>query len=168
MYAILLRIAIRYLLPLAAVGAVLYLSYTFAFDRGYAKRNTEAVIAEGRRAADHAVELQLQQDRIASLLAQIGERDEAANKEKQDAKKRTDDLLAQLRSARVRFSVPVVQPVCRSAGDPAPVDTQARAELDPAAAIELVGITSDGDDAIRDLNRCVDAYNAVRNTYGRR
>ncbi|MEK7424648.1 MAG: hypothetical protein AAB131_12530 [Actinomycetota bacterium] len=168
MYAGLLRVAIRYLLPLAAAGAVLYLSYTFAFDRGYAKRNTEAVIAEGRRAADHAVALQLQQDRIASLLAQAGERDEAANKEKRDAQKRTDDLLAQLRSARVRFSVPVVQPVCRDPADPPAVGVQARAELDPAAAIELVGITSDGDDAIRDLNRCIDAYNAVRITYGRR
>ena len=39
---------------------------------------------------------------------------------------------------------------------------EARAELDPAAADDLVSIATDGDIAIRKLNYCIDQYNAVR------
>jgi len=40
---------------------------------------------------------------------------------------------------------------------------EARTELDPATAATLGAIA--GDDATRQLNACIDAYNTVRDTY---
>lgn len=35
-------------------------------------------------------------------------------------------------------------------------------ELDPSTSIELLSIAADGDAAIRDLNECLDSYEALR------
>jgi prophage endopeptidase len=42
---------------------------------------------------------------------------------------------------------------------------ETRAELDPAIAEDLETIASDGDDAIRQLNSCIDSYNDVRDKF---
>ncbi|QKV52390.1 lysis system i-spanin subunit Rz [Comamonas antarctica] len=81
-----------------------------------------------------------------------------------DAKSSIDSLAAGLRSGSIRLSVrtspepgPGVSAERASPGNP-----EARAELDREDAAALLGITGEGDAAIRDLNTCIDAYGAVR------
>lgn len=42
---------------------------------------------------------------------------------------------------------------------------QTRAELEPALAKSLFALTDEGDDAIQELNYCIDAYNAARQSH---
>ena len=63
----------------------------------------------------------------------------------------------------VKASCPTIQATDNAA--PAPRDSvQADTELDRETAKALVAITDDGDKAIRQLNACIDAYNAVYQT----
>lgn len=90
-----------------------------------------------------------------------------AAKEKADAKAREVALVESVRSGQRRLSVAAVCPDRRGTGLRAPVaggggaEVQ-RAELAPEVGVALIGIATDGDEAIRERNACVDAYNAVR------
>ncbi|MBE3023055.1 lysis system i-spanin subunit Rz [Janthinobacterium sp. GW458P] len=73
-----------------------------------------------------------------------------------------------VRSGAVRLSIPVANGQCAATADTTTAASdrhQARAELDPATAAALDAIAGDGDDATRQLNACIDAYNLVRDTY---
>jgi hypothetical protein len=63
----------------------------------------------------------------------------------------------------VKTSCPAIQ-ATTDATSPARDSVQANAELDRETAKALVAITDDGDKAIRQLNACIDAYNAVYQT----
>lgn len=80
-------------------------------------------------------------------------------KEKSRAKATIDSLRADVRSGVERLSVAVA--AC-STGDAGTGHPEARAELLPEAADRIVGIAADADEAVRDLNECVDKYDAVR------
>jgi len=83
------------------------------------------------------------------------------------AKTERDRFMLDVRSGAVRVSIPIAGS-CSAAADTPAADGnrhQARAELDPAAAATLGAIAGDGDDATRQLNACIDAYNTVRATY---
>lgn len=118
----------------------------------------------------------LETDRQATARAQLRAREaeyEAALKLEQNthqltqahhaAEKRIQDALARHRAGTERLSIATT--ACLPAGadaTPAQPDPQARAELDGPTAETLVAIAADGDHAIRQLNACVDSYNAVR------
>ncbi|KHA80256.1 hypothetical protein NC77_02305 [Janthinobacterium lividum] len=73
-----------------------------------------------------------------------------------------------VRSGAVRLSIPIAIGQCTAVTDTTAAAGhrhQARAELDSATAAALDAIAGDGDDATRQLNACIDAYNTVRNTY---
>lgn len=79
------------------------------------------------------------------------------------AEKRIQAALARHRAGTERLSIPAAGCTPPSAdATPAQPDPQARAELDGQTAETLVTIAADGDRAIRQLNACVDSYNAVR------
>ena len=82
------------------------------------------------------------------------------NKEKKDAEKTIADLRTRIANGTVRLSIPVSS-TGMSAGSGSELG-ETRAELDGETAQSLVSIVSDGDDAIRDLNQCIDKYNAIR------
>lgn len=90
-------------------------------------------------------------------------------KERDDAKTERDLFISGVRSGTIRLSVPIVT---RAAGT-TPTDAaiaggsgnQARAELEPTFAERITAIAFDGDDAIRQLNACIDNYNAVRQIF---
>ena len=87
-------------------------------------------------------------------------------REVKDAKLEKDRVLAGLRSGGIRLSVPTASS-CRYPEAINPSFTrgdrhEARAELATEAAATLVSIAADGDEAIRQLNACIDAYNEVR------
>lgn len=90
-------------------------------------------------------------------------------KENDDAKTDREIALSDLRSGAIRMSIPV-----RNAGRTSTADAAAtagsdrhetRAELNIATAEDLETIAGDGDDAIRQLNSCIDSYNDVREKF---
>ena len=125
-------------------------------------------------------EVSRQQLEIASLNAQAREKEQILvtaiqnqslklQKANQDAKlvqqKRNSDIAA----GTLKLRIPVKAPDCpvHTASDaPAtPRDSvQATAELDREIAKSLVAITDQGDANTRQLNACIDAYNAAYQT----
>lgn len=88
------------------------------------------------------------------------------SKAQTDAQNRFGILDTGLRSGAIRLSIPTasgfgLQPT-KSAAIAAGSGNQARAYLDPEVAEFLVSIAKDGDDAIRQLNTCIDSYNVIR------
>ena len=87
-------------------------------------------------------------------------------KAQSDAQTKFDTVGSGIRAGTIRLSIPTsngfgLQPPKGSTlatGD----SNQARAYLDPATAESLVRIAKDGDDAIRQLNSCIDSYNEIR------
>jgi hypothetical protein len=125
-------------------------------------------------------EVSRQQLEIASLNAQAREKEQILvtaiqnqslklQKANQDAKlvqqKRNSDIAA----GTLKLRIPVKAPDCpvHTATD-APVasgdSVQATAELDREIAKSLVAITDQGDANTRQLNACIDAYNAAYQT----
>jgi hypothetical protein len=88
--------------------------------------------------------------------------------EQTHAKTERDRFSLDVRSGAVRLSIPVASGHCAATADTAAAAGhrhQTRAELEPATAAALDAIAGDGDDATRQLNACIDAYNLVRDTY---
>ena len=118
------------------------------------RANERTQTSEQRRAAE------------ATLAASAAHTIATLTEEKARAQNDRDALAARLRAGTVRVSVPALR--CGPAGpggaaDPAGAGSgQARAELAPEAAVRLDGIAGDGDDAIRELNTCIDRYAAAR------
>lgn len=83
--------------------------------------------------------------------------------EVKNAKFENDRLRDAVRNGTLRLSVPTSS-LCAtaSAANSGTKLAEARTELDPAFAQSLLDIATDGDDAIRDLNLCIDQYNAVQ------
>ena len=113
-----------------------------------ARLNTEARETEQRMA--EVAQTYAQTLRKANDVARIKE-----------TKLRTD-----LASGERKLFIPVKAPECAvpaTADAPAPSgSTETRAELDPRIAQSLVDLTSRGDQAIRQLNACIDQYEKVR------
>ena len=83
------------------------------------------------------------------------------------AKVKENKLRADIADGALKLRIPVKAPTCpvsASADSPAPSgDTETRAELDGRTSQALIDITARGDQAIRDLNTCIDQYNEMRN-----
>ncbi|WP_353056185.1 lysis system i-spanin subunit Rz [Janthinobacterium sp. JC611] len=100
--------------------------------------------------------------------AALAQRADHLTQEQTHAKTERDRFNADVRSGAVRLSIPVAGGQCAATADTSAAAGnrhQARAELDPATAAALDAIAGDGDDATRQLNACIDAYNLVRDTY---
>ena len=83
-------------------------------------------------------------------------------KENDHAKREYDALLARLHRGTARMSVPVRKDGGLSCTGRAADDAgQTRAELDPETAERILSVGRDGDEAIRELNQCIDQYRAV-------
>ena len=108
----------------------------------------------------------LTQERAAG--AALAQRADHLTQEQTHAKTERNRFNADVRSGAVRLSIPVTSGQCAATADsttPAGNRHQTRAELDPTTAAALDAIAGDGDDATRQLNACIDAYNTVRDTY---
>lgn len=161
-------------IPYAIVLAIVGLTHWWAYNRGEAHTRTayELKMQELRTAAVKALAdaeraaREKEADSNAALAAESRKHLEEAR----HAQMEIDSLRADLRASRIRLSVPVAR--C-SAGSSSGADSaaasgsgaEAQAELMPATAEALVGIAAEGDAAVRQLNRCIDAYDAVRARY---
>lgn len=137
----------------------------------------DASIAELQRAAatsktNAATELAQAAARVLTLEraagAALAQRADHLTQEQTHAKTERDRFNDDVRSGAVRLSIPVASGQCAATADTTAAAShrhQARAELDPATAAALDAIAGDGDDATRQLNACIDAYNLVRDTY---
>ena len=126
-----------------------------ARERANAKSAQAAAQAAGQarttalNAGRHGLQTTLGEE-LASINTQL-------QTEQNHAKNESDAYQRGLRAGTVRVSVPVMPASCTGpVGDATahagPGLSQARAQLDPAAAADLDTIAGDGDDAIRDLN----------------
>nr|DAO97618.1 MAG TPA: Rz lysis protein [Caudoviricetes sp.] len=113
---------------------------------------------------DHAeVVLKAEQDVRKKEQAMQAEHDALAKKyekEKKNAQTEIDRLRNRIRAGTVRLSVATRSGAVSS--NPRTATGETRAELDAQTADDLVAIAADGDDAIRELNLCIDQYNAIR------
>lgn len=101
------------------------------------------------------------------LRASLERVQDQAAKEKADAKAREDALVDRVRTGERRLSVAAVCPGGGGTGlRPGTAgsggSSVSRAELDPAAAERILRIGFDADQAIRERNACIAAYEAVR------
>lgn len=100
--------------------------------------------------------------------AALAQRANHLAQEQTHAKTDRDRFNADVRSGAVRLSIPVASGHCAATADSTAAAGhrhETRAELDAATAAALDAIAGDGDDATRQLNACIDAYNLVRDTY---
>lgn len=143
----------RLVLPLAVL-ALLYAVDQRAEQRGIDRATSQAQKSELDRLA-FAIE------RSGQLATHIGQILDRNQQDKANAQKTLDRLDTDLRSGALRLSIRTTSQASGNHG--ATVGPgQARADIDPEDAQTLVRIAADGDNAIRDLNTCIDGYNAVR------
>jgi len=135
--------------------------YEYGHHNGYEQKTEEVAIEVAKlndkaREKEHVLTNTLND--TATKLIQV----------QNDADKKITKLTADVRSGAVRLSIPVqthcaVQP----SGDTTTTSergAETRADLDGGTAETLISIAKRGDDAIRQLNACIDSYNQARET----
>lgn len=136
--------------------AVLLLLY--AVDQRAEERGMQKAQAQHSSAAVQRLEFSI--ERSGQLAGQLGQLLDRNQLDKANAQKAFERLDADLRSGALRLSIrTITQTGGNHSAAPGPV--QARTDIDPADAAALVRITEDGDNAIRDLNTCIDGYAQV-------
>jgi ATPase subunit of ABC transporter with duplicated ATPase domains len=150
--------------PAVWIGFLLSLAASFGF--GYYKGGIDEYLkqqAEIARLNDEA--RQKEQALVTAVQTQATQLVKAEQNAKVLSQKRNTDI----DSGALKLRIPVKAPICplQTSSD-APIasrdSVQANAELDRETAKTLIAITDDGDKAIRQLNSCIDAYNAVYQT----
>jgi len=133
------------------------LSSWYMFHKGY----VQAELEQAAVTAQANIEARDVEQKHAKQVTDLAYELKKAN---DDVK--TTKLRADVRSGALRLSVPASCTVlsAEGAGAASGDRTEARAELDPKTADDLIAITKDGDDAIRQLNACIDAYAIVKDT----
>jgi len=161
---------LRALPYLAAVGVfVLVLSLAYNAGSRHTAAKYELQLSQEREANQQAIaaEMLARREQEQAAAADAEAKDAKYREDQKNAKADFDKRVADISAQRVRVTIPIVS--CRPAGANAGAgNREARAELDPATAGRLAGIADDGDSAIRELNLCVDKYNAVRDRFNSR
>lgn len=115
-------------------------------------------------AAEHAQALQKaeQEARAKEQAWQSAHNDLQAKyeQEKKDAESKIADLRRRVQSGTVRMSI--LATACAVSQNPGTGIAETRAELDPETAERILAVGRDGDEAIRDLNQCIDQYRALQ------
>lgn len=102
----------------------------------------------------------IERDKEQQMQAMADNHAKDLRKANQNAKTEVAKLQSDIADGRLRFSVRTIsacQDTAVTGGN-----TESRAELDPEVSQALIAITADGDNAIRQLNACIDIYNEVR------
>jgi hypothetical protein len=143
--------------PYVILGIVLALlgSFFAGHHKGYAEAEAEQQIEVARlnsvaREVEHV------------MTGKVNDLSTKLQKATNDAKVEIVKRNISIADGTLRLSVPT-RSLCPTADSPASSDnTAARAELEPAFAQSLIAITDEGDNAIRQLNACIDAYNIIQ------
>lgn len=115
------------------------------------------------QAREETLRLQKAMEENRNLHETVNQMQIRAKKENDDAKRENDLLLARIKRADVRVSIPAR--ACREnvsgSGHSGTDDGKTRAELDPALVERILAVGRDGDTAIRNMNQCIDQYQAL-------
>jgi prophage endopeptidase len=143
--------------PYLILGVVLSTLFAFGFGHheGYKSSQLESQVAISKLNEKAREEEQAHTAQINNMAFQL-------TKANQDADAQISKLRADVRVGARRLSVPTTVYTCQGAASATGDRTEARAELDPETSDNLISIANDGDKAIRQLNACIDAYNAIR------
>ena len=137
-----------------------------SFGGGYYKGKTDEVTRQQLEiAALNAQARQKEQALVAAIQTQATKLTKANNEAKLLLQKRNADI----DSGALKLRLPVKATNCTVSTTDNPTATsgdsvQATAELDREVAKSLVAITDQGDANTRQLNACIDAYNAAYQT----
>ena len=137
-----------------------------SFGSGYWKGSKDEVTRQQLEIAALNAEARQKEQALVNAITAQSTKLQKAN---QDAKLIAKERDAAIASGALRLRIPVKAPVCpvQTAGDtPAPAgdSVQTTAEFDTKTAQSLVAITDQGDANTRQLNACIDAYNAIYQT----
>jgi prophage endopeptidase len=137
-----------------------------SFGGGYLKGSDDELIRQQLEIAALNAEARVKEQ---ALITAIQTQSTKLQKANQDAKLAQQKRNADIDSGALKLRLPVKAPVCPvpNSDDPpaTPRDSvQATAELDTETAKSLVAITDQGDANTRQLNACIDAYNAAYQT----
>jgi len=147
--------------PYILLGIVL--AVLSAFGGGYWKGSNDEEARQQTEVARLNIEARETEQRMAEVAQTYAKTLRKAN---DVARIKETKLRTDLASGERKLFIPVKAPECpvQAAGDAsAPSgDTEARAELDGRTAQALVDLTSRGDQAIRQLNACIDTYEKMR------
>ena len=141
-----------------------------AFGSGYYKGGEdENARQQAEIAALNAVAREKEQALVSAVTKTATQLVKVNNNAKIEIAKRD----AAIASGALRLRIPIQSPACpvsTPADAPAPSGdrVQATAELDPAFAQRIISITDQGDANTRQLNACIDAYNAAFQTLNQR
>ena len=150
--------------PYVILGIVL--AILGSFGSGYWKGSKDEVTRQQLEMAALNAEARQKEQALVNAITTQSTKLQKAN---QDAKLIAKERDAAIASGALRLRIPVKAPVCpvQTAGDPpAPAgdSVQTTAEFDAKTAQSLVAITDQGDANTRQLNACIDAYNAIYQT----
>lgn len=146
--------------PYILLGIVL--TVLSAFGGGYWKGSSDEQAHQQTEIARLNNEARETEQRMAVVAQTYAQTLRKANNV---AKVKENKLRADLATGERRLFIPVKTdcPVPATTDAPAPSgNTETRAELDGRVAQALVDLTSRGDQAIRQLNTCIDQYEKVR------
>ena len=138
-----------------------------SFGGGYFKGSNDEIARQQLEIAALNAEARVKEQALITVVQTQSTKLQKAN---QDAKLAQQKRNADIDSGALKLRIPVKQAACpavsASADTPAPAgdSVQATAELDREVAKSLVAITDQGDANTRQLNACIDAYNAVYQT----
>jgi hypothetical protein len=157
-------------LPYAAAAAVAVAALFGAYQFGSNVTATEYELQIMEMHRDAAAKLAAAERRARDMeqqaAASVAFIAEDHHREKIEAEKKMEKLRADLRASRIRLSVPVASCAGSRAATPAAAAggsaPEARAELLPATAGDLVRIAAECDAGMRQLNAVIDAYEAAQ------
>jgi hypothetical protein len=150
--------------PWILLGLMLTLLSTFG--GGYFKGKHDE---NSRQQIEIAMANQVAREKEQALVAAVNAQAGQLVKVNQNAKIEIAKRDAAIASGALKLRLPIKAPECPLStptdAPSAPRDSvQTNAELDPTIAQSLVAITDQGDANTRQLNACIDAYNAVYQT----
>ena len=150
--------------PYVILGIVL--AVLSAFGSGYWKGSEDEITRQQLEIAKLNAEARQKEQILVSAIQTQATKLQKAN---QDAKLVQQKRNADIDSGALRLRIPVKATYCpiQTTTDTAPASgdsVEERAELDAETAKSLVSITDSGDEAIRQLTACQQAYESIYNT----
>lgn len=150
--------------PYVLLGIVL--AVLSAFGGGYWKGSEDEITRQQLEIAKLNAEARQKEQILVSAIQTQATKLQKANQDAKLAKLKRD---SDIDSGALRLRIPVKATYCpvQTPTDTAPASGdsgQERAELDAETAKSLVTITDDGDEAIRQLAACQQAYESIYNT----
>jgi hypothetical protein len=150
--------------PWVILGFVL--SVTISFGSGYFKGKHDENVSQQLEIARLNAVARTKEAALATAVTSTATALRTSNEKARQISKERDLAIA---SGALKLRLPVKAPNCTVSTPDNPTATsgdsvQATAELDREVAKSLVAITDQGDANTRQLNACIDAYNAAYQT----